>query len=88
MKKENGMLLIRESTFVAHTLNLLQRLHRDSDCGRDGMHSAECNAAVGAFGFDSYDELRNHGWLPCQLSADAPDIVRESEDEYETIHPD
>jgi hypothetical protein len=35
---------------------LLVKFHRETECGRDGLHWAECDALCSAFGWESWDE--------------------------------
>jgi hypothetical protein len=34
---------------------LLWKFHRETDCGRDGMHWAECERLIDALGWESWE---------------------------------
>ncbi|MDA8113968.1 MAG: hypothetical protein M0Z43_04475 [Acidithiobacillus sp.] len=36
---------------------LLIKFHRETDCGQNGMHWAECDRAIAALGYQSFDAL-------------------------------
>jgi hypothetical protein len=43
--------------------HLFERLHAETDCGRDGKHWAECDTIAFAFGWKSWDEWKHIGGL-------------------------
>jgi hypothetical protein len=41
-----------------HAFRLLLKFHKETDCGKDGDHWAECDALVDAFGWRSWERWR------------------------------